>query len=608
MVEHQRKHVLLTAALVCLSLGSTGCGREEVTPPPTPCERKDDIHAADWVPCRLKDMTLEEKVGQLFMTYAYGEQATDPSASMIASNQKDHGVDTAEQLISRYHLGGIIYFTWSNNLNNPRQIAALSNGLQEVAMRQAPGIPLLIATDQEHGVVSRVGEPVTQFPGSMALGAAGRLQDTHEAARITGRELRALGINQNFGTVADVNSNPLNPVIGVRSFGVDPARVSGFVQSQVQGMQTGGVAASAKHFPGHGDTDVDSHYGLPIISRSTQQLDAVDLPPFVAAIDAGVDAIMSAHIVVPSLDASGLPATLSRPILTDLLRGQLGYKGVVVSDSLAMAGARPFGDESDARVPVEALKAGVDMLLMPPKIDVAYNAVLAAVRGGEISQERLDEAVGRILTLKQKRGVLAEPLVDELATAGVVGTARHLDAAESITARSITLLRNDAGVLPLKAPVSKVLVTGWGVATTASLGAELSKRWVSAQVLQTGIAPAQPAIDEAVAAAGQVDAVVVLTSRAWENPSQLQLVGALRSTQKPVVVVSVREPYDVGHLGDAPTVVATYGYRPVSMRALAKVLLGVINPMGQLPVNIPEAGNPSSSLYPVGYGLSYPVR
>ncbi|QRN96249.1 glycoside hydrolase family 3 C-terminal domain-containing protein [Archangium violaceum] len=606
MVEHQRKHVLLTAALVCLSFGSTGCGKDEVTPPPTPCQQKDDIHAADWVPCRLKDMTLEEKVGQLFMTYAYGEQAADPNASMIASNQKDHGVDNAEQLISRYHLGGIIYFTWSNNLNNPRQISALSRGLQQVAMRQAPGIPLLIATDQEHGVVTRVGEPVTQFPGSMALGATRRLQDAHEAARITGRELRALGINQNFGPVADVNSNPLNPVIGVRSFGVDPALVSGFVQTQIRGMQAGGIAASAKHFPGHGDTDVDSHFGLPIISRSTQQLDAVDLPPFVAAIDAGVDAIMSAHIVVPSLDASGLPATLSRPILTDLLRGQLGYTGVVVSDSLAMAGARPFGDESDARVPVEALKAGVDLLLMPPKIDVAYNAVLAAVRGGELSQERLDEAVGRILALKQKRGLLAEPLVDEAALAQV-GAASHLDAAESITARSITLLRNDARVLPLKAPVSKVLVTGWGVATTAALGEELSKRWVSAQVLQTGIAPAQSAIDQAVAAAEQVDVVVVLTSRAWENPSQLQLVSALRSTQKPVVVVSVREPYDVGYLGDAPTVVATYGYRPVSMRALAKVLLGVINPTGLLPVNIPEAGKPSSSLYPIGYGLSYPI-
>ncbi len=606
MVEHQRKHVLLTAALVWLSLGSMGCGTEEVDPP-APCQQKDDIQAADWVPCRLKDMTLEEKVGQLFMTYAYGESATDPSASMIASNQKDHGVDTAEQLISRYHVGGIIYFTWSNNLNNPRQIAALSNSLQEVAQRQAPGIPLLIATDQEHGVVARLSEPFTQFPGSMALGATRRLQDARKAAHITGLELRALGINQNFGPVADVNSNPLNPVIGVRSFGLDPALVSSFMQSQVQGYQAGGVAATAKHFPGHGDTDVDSHYGLPIISRSTQQLDAVDLPPFVAAIDSGVDAIMSAHIVVPALDASGLPATLSRPILTDLLRGQLGYKGLVVSDSLAMAGARPYGDESDARVPVEALKAGVDMLLMPPKIGVAYNAVLEAVRSGEVSQERLDEAVSRILTLKKARGLLAHVTVDESAVNAVVGAASHLDTAEAITARSITLVRNDARVLPLKTAGSKVLVTGWGAATTASLGAELSKRWVSAQVLETGTAPTQATIDKAVAATEQVDVVVVLTMRAWANTAQLRLVNALRATQKPVVVVAVREPYDAGYLGDAPTVVATYGFRPVSMRALAKVLLGVINPTGLLPVAIPDADRPSTSLYPIGHGLSYPV-
>ncbi len=600
-----RGRLFAAAVFACLMLGSTGCEDPEV--PPTPdCRRPPDVSSSDWVPCRLKEMTLEEKVGQVFMTYAYGQTATDTNPAMVAENRKAHGLDTAEQLIERYRLGGVIYFVWSSNLQNPQQIAGLSNGLQQVAMRQERPIPLLISTDQEHGVVVRILNPATQFPGNMALGATRNVEDARQAATITARELRAMGINQNFGTVADVNSNPLNPVIGVRSFGEDPTLVSSFTQVHVSGMQNEGAAATAKHFPGHGDTNVDSHYGLPIIKRERNKLDAEDLPPFVAAIDADVDAIMSAHIVVPALDDSGLPATLSRPILTDLLRGQLGFKGVVISDALDMRSARPYGEASDARFPVEALKAGVDMLLMPTKIEVAYNAVLEAVRGGEISQERLDEAVVRILTLKQKRGILANPFVDA-ASLAQVGAAEHLAAADAISERSITLVKNEAGVLPFKSAVSKVLVTGWGPSPTlpvAELSQALTQRGLLVETLETGATPSQAMIDQAAAAAAQKDVTVVLVNSTWTaaNKTQQDLVGALRNSGKPVVVVSVREPYDIAHLPDVSTFVATYGFRSVSMKALAKVLVGTVNPSGRLPVAIPQG---SSILYPIGHGLNY---
>ncbi|HEX8705394.1 MAG TPA: beta-N-acetylhexosaminidase [Myxococcaceae bacterium] len=605
MFEMRSKGWLAAAAFLGLVSGGTGCSSESEELPPPECQSKDDVTSPEWVPCRVKEMTLEEKVGQLFMTYAYaGANAQDTATVNLEGNRKDHGLDTAEQLVERYRLGGIIYFSWSNNLQNPQQIASLSNSLQEVAMRQERPVPLLIATDQEHGVVVRVVEPATQFPGSMALGASRNTEDAREAGRITAVELRAMGINQNFGPVADVNSNPLNPVIGVRSFGVDPALVASLTQVQVNGLQGGGTAATAKHFPGHGDTDVDSHFGLPIISRSRQQLDAVDLVPFVAAIDAEIDAIMTAHIVVPSLDNSGLPATLSRPIMTDLLRTQLGFKGVVISDSLAMQGAKPYGDDSNARVPVEALKAGVDMLLMPPKIDVAYNAVLEAVRSGDVSQERLDEAVSRILTLKQNRQLLANPLVD-VAAVGLVGNSSHLAAADAITERGITLVKNDAQVLPLRPEVRNVLVTGWGVTATTTLSNELKARGLTVQTVETGTTPAAARISQSTAAAAQADLTVVLATRVWTSQAQRDLIRSLQDTGKPVVVVSVREPYDIAHLSNVSTHVATYGYRPVSMKALAKVLVGEVKPAGKLPVAIPVAGQSATVLYPTGHGMSY---
>ncbi|MBG0563812.1 glycoside hydrolase family 3 protein [Actinoplanes aureus] len=533
-------------------------------------------------------MTLPQKVGQLFTTYVYGNDANTPSAE----NRRLYGVDTPAEVVAKYHLGGVIYFAWTNSLQNPRQIATLSNGLQAAAT----GVPLTISTDQEHGVVTRMPAPATQFPGGMALGAGRNPVDAYRTGQVTGTELRAVGINQAWAPVADVNVNPANPVIGVRSFSSDPKLAAALTASQVLGLQVGAnTSASAKHFPGHGDTATDSHTGLPVINHTREEWQRIDAPPFRAAIAAGADAIMSAHIVVPALDPAGDPATLSQPIITGLLRGELGYRGVIVTDSLEMAGVRQkYGDE---RVPVLALKAGVDMLLMPPNMQVAYDAVLGAVASGELTEARIDESVRRILTLKQKRGLLTWKPLDPAAAERVVGSPAHVRVARSVTDRTVTAIRNDAGLLPFSGGGKSVLVTGWnsGVYNNVAVlaGALNATPLVANQ-------PDDAKIAEVVTAAGSRDITVVLTNNAVDSRQQA-LVKALLGTGKPVVVVAVRNPYDIAYLPGVTTYLATYSFTGVAMESLAKVLLGTTPPRGKLPVEIP-------GLYPYGHGLTWSVR
>ncbi|MDX3245648.1 glycoside hydrolase family 3 protein, partial [Streptomyces sp. ME18-1-4] len=407
----------------------------------------------------LAGMTLEEKVGQVFVSRVYGHSATAPDRADVDANRTELGVRTAAELLARYRLGGIIYFTWAHNTRDPRQLAELSNGIQRASLGQPRGLPVLISTDQEHGAVCRVGRPATLFPGAMAIGAGGSRADARTLGRLSGRELRAMGIRQDYSPVADVNVNPANPVIGVRSFGADPDAVAALVAAEIEGYRSAGVAATAKHFPGHGDTAVDSHTGFPVITHTRQVWQTLDAVPFRAAIAAGVDSLMTAHILVPSLDASGDPATLSRPIVTGLLREKLGYDGVVVTDALDMAGVRTkYGDD---RVPVLALKAGVDQLLNPPELDVAFNAVLKAVKDGELTEQRLDESVLRILRLKARLGLFDEPYVDPAEVARTVGTRAHLTAADGIAERTTTLLANEGQMLPLSCRTHpRVLVVG----------------------------------------------------------------------------------------------------------------------------------------------------
>ncbi|MFC7931475.1 glycoside hydrolase family 3 protein [Streptomyces cinereoruber] len=601
-IPSRRTLLAVTAAAAVAAV--TGAG----TPVQAAPERYDDRRLR-----RIVDrMSLEEKVGQLFVMRVYGHSATAPDQADVDANLAEIGVRTAAELVARYHVGGIIYFTWAHNTRDPHQIADLSNGIQQAALAQPTPVPVLISTDQEHGIVCRVGEPATLLPGAMALGAGRSHADARRAAEIAGAELAALGIRQNYAPVADVNVNPANPVIGVRSFGSDPRAVAGLVAAQVKGYQRAGVAATSKHFPGHGDTAVDSHYGLPTITHTREQWEELDAPPFRSAIAAGIDSIMTAHIVVPALDPSEDPATLSRPILTGILRERLGYDGVVVTDALGMEGVRTkYGDE---RVPVLALKAGVDQLLNPPKLDVAWNAVLNAVRTGELAEARLDESILRILRLKAKLGLFRRAYVTRAGVERVVGSKTHLAQADRIAEATTTLLLNEGGLLPLRPSRHRsVLVVGADPASpsgttgppTTTLAAALRELGFTATALPTGTAPTTTKIDEAVAAAAGKDVVVVGTYNVTATSTQRTLVARLAATGVPVVTVAIRNPYDIAHLTGQRATLAAYSWTDVELRAAVRVLAGRAEPRGRLPVPVQSAEDPDRVLYPVGYGLSY---
>jgi beta-N-acetylhexosaminidase len=561
----------------------------------------------------IRRMSLEEKVGQLFVMRVYGASATDPDPADAAANQAEIGVSDGAELLAKYHVGGIIYFVWAHNTHDPHQIADLSNGLQRAALAQRTPVPLLISTDQEQGAVARIGAPATLFGGGMALGADGSPADARTAARVIGTELAAMGVNQNYSPVSDVNVNPANPVIGVRSFGADPAAVSALAAAQVRGYQGAGIASTAKHFPGHGDTGTDSHFSLPVITHSLEEWLSTDAPPFRAAIAAGIDSIMTAHILVPALDDSGDPATLSRPILTGVLREQLGYDGVVVTDALDMAGVREkYGDD---RVPVLALKAGADQLLNPPLLDVAYRGVMDAVASGELTEERLAVSLERILALKTRLGLFRDPFVSHAGVDRTVGTRGHLATADRITDRGITLLGNDSGVLPLSRRAHRRLLvvgadpaapSGTGGPPTAVLARALTDLGHPTSALSTGTAPDAQLIDQAVAAAAGKDAVVVCTYNVTSAAAQqIALVAALAATGLPVVQVAIRNPYDIAYLPPVAASLAAYGWTDVSMRAVARAIAGRTSPTGRLPVAVPRADDPATPLFPIGYGLRY---
>ncbi|WP_225957778.1 glycoside hydrolase family 3 protein [Amycolatopsis lexingtonensis] len=548
----------------------------------------------------LRGLTLEEKVGQLFITWVNGKTADEVNPK----NQTDFGVDTPAQVVRKYHLGGVIYFNndTRDNFDDPVQVAKLSNGLQKAAITSGAHIPLQIAADQEGGTVTRMGAPATEFPNAMAISAGRDTGRATQAATILGRELRAVGINQDFAPDSDVNSNPANPVIGVRSFAGQPGLASDFVTAELKGFQQS-VAATAKHFPGHGAAPTDSHTGLPRIDSTEAQWRATDVPPFKAAIAAGVDSIMSAHIQFPSLDPSLEPATLSKPIITGKLRDELGYNGVVVTDALEMQGVREL--HSDAEIPVLALKAGIDQLLMPVHLDLAVNSVLNAVKTGDIPMQRIDQSVLRVLKLKFKRGILFSPFVDANRVMKTVGVPASLATAQDIADRGITAISNDAGLLPLKQKPATTLVTGWGVSTTATLAQKLTAHGTAATAYQTGQAPTDAQIAQAVANAQNTDLVVVLTNNIATYPRQTKLLDALQATGKPVVAVAAQIPYDAGYPSTVKTWLATYGYITPTLEALAKVVLGETKPVGKLPVDVPAGADLTTVKYPFGHGLTW---
>jgi beta-N-acetylhexosaminidase len=564
----------------------------------------------------LQHMTLEQKVGQLFVIEVAGRDANTVSDAARAVNRGLFGVDTPAQAIAKYQPGGVIYYTIRNNDDNigdPAQVATLSNGLQTAALSQPAHIPLQISVDQEGGaLVARFGPPATQMPGNMALGAGRSAADARRSAEVIGTELAAVGVTQDYAPVSDVNINPNNPVIGIRSIGGDPGLVSDLASAQVEGYHAGGISSVAKHFPGHGDTGVDSHFKLPEVTHTLEQIHQIDLPPFEADIAAGVDTIMTAHVVMPAIDP-GVPATMSHKILTGLLRDELGFGGLIVTDALDMAGATATYPPNVA--PVKAMLAGADQLLVPPQMDTAYGAVLDAARRGEISSQRLDESVYRILVHKFRRGLFRDPFVDPTAAPQVMGAPEHRTDAQAITDRTTTLVQNDVGLLPLASGPRNVLVAGWGASTTQTMAAALTSRGATTKVLESGTTPSSTAIDAAVASAQGVDLVVVSTNNAYAvdastgqpttaAAAQTTLVRALLATGKPVVVAAMRNPYDVASFPEAPTVLDTFGYTTHQVESLVRVIFGEVKPVGRLPVSIPRADG-TGVLFAFGHGLGY---
>mgnify|MGYP001326927558 CR=1 FL=1 len=570
--------VLALAALVGI-LAITWVGwdrgreRDRVTADPPPS--RGGAPAADepgepsgeqqWVESTLAGLSLEERVGQMFMGYVFGVSGDDRDPAAVAGNRRVYGTDTAAQAVARHGLGGVIYFdlggagpdSLPDNIVSPEQTKALSADLQN-----ASRVPLLIAADQEQGIVLRVRDGVTLLPGQMAQGATGRPADARDAARVTGADLLALGINVNFAPDADVNSDPANPVIGERAFGDDPQTVARFTAAAVEGYREVGVASAAKHFPGHGATTVDSHLDLPLISSTREQIEAVDLPPFRAAIEAGVPMVMVGHLSIPALDPD-LPASLSPAVVDSLLRRELGFDGVIVTDALNMAAITRHHTPAEAAV--LAVRAGVDLLLMPPYLTEAKDAVVAAVRSGELDPARIDASVRRILRVKwQLANEERRPPTPEESAAIAAG----------IAGRSVTLLDQPAcGLLPLR---SGTAVEVTGPATASRLLTEA----LAAQGLQARLARA-----DAPRAAGTVRVALVGNDRP-------------RPADTATVVVSTGTPYKPPT--GAGAWLATYSRDPASMQALAAVLTGASPPQGHLPV---ATRLPSGQPLARGFGL-----
>ncbi|MCP1181749.1 beta-N-acetylhexosaminidase [Paenibacillus sp. 1781tsa1] len=549
----------------------------------------------------LRQMTLREKVGQMLLCGFHGTEAAGD----------------VESFLRKYPIGGVIYF--ARNVESPEQVERLSSGLQQIA-RSSGNLPLWISIDQEGGMVARITEGIALMPGQMAIAAAGSIDDAYQAAYISGLELKSMGINMNFAPVLDVNNNAANPVIGVRSFGESSQSVAEYGARTIAGIQDAGIAATAKHFPGHGDTDTDSHLDLPIITHDRDRVERLELIPFRAAIAEGVDAMMSAHIYFPALEPERLPVTLSQSVLSGLLRQELAYEGMIVTDCMEMdAIAVNYGTVDAA---VMAVEAGADLVLISHTAKLqaeAFEALLAAVRSGRISERRIDESVNRLLMYKAKRGLLesgtggADDEVNSVfsnapslnsskdlshSSGSERNSSLHQEVARRISENSITLVRDQLNMLPLKPERTLVITVATSVTTIAdeqlsqtfTLGSALSK--YSLDVVDRVVTPEEVAIRSArllqAAEEDDIRQIVVGTYNAG-SPSgdpQCRLIGWLQQLGKPLAVVALRSPYDLLAIPDAQVYVAAYESRPLAMDSVAQALMGRIPFAGKLPVTI----------------------
>jgi beta-N-acetylhexosaminidase len=531
----------------------------------------------------LADMAVEEKIGQLFLVYFKG-----PSLS-----------PELKEMINKYYVGGIILYTVSENIKDPVQVGNLINDAQNEALKHGSGIPLFIAIDQEGGRVVRLTEGVAVFPGNMAIGATGSIKDARFMAMITAKELKALGINMNFAPVVDVNNNPDNPIIGTRSFGASAGQVAGFGSEVIETYRIYDIISTAKHFPGHGDTTIDSHIGIPIIPHGLDRLQAIELLPFQKAIDTGVPAIMTAHVVIPALEKKrGLPATLSYNILTGLLRRKMGFDGLIITDSLGMGAIAKTFSITDAAI--MALKAGADILLFgaDKKLETqdqitVFRHILSRVHSGEIPMERINESVRRTLKTKVQYGLFDLTNVDIEEIPRKVGIEKHHELSKLIARDSITLIKDDHGFVPIDS--NKPVLIIWPKIDD-KLNNALYRYHSKVKTISISLDPVNSEIDLAFSASKDHSQVIVGTYDVRKHPSQKKLIKTLSQANTDMIVVSIRAPYDLLCFPEIPCYIATYGTNSVSLNALTRVLVGLERPRGRLPVELP-------GIYPIGHGL-----
>ncbi len=573
--------------------------------------------AEKWVQATLGRMTLDEKIGQMIV----------PAFQSTYLSSDSDEFDRLATLVRDVHVGGLIMFGGTepapNVLLNPtygtvilgQPLAAAStlNRLQDLAT-----VPLLNAADFESGAGFRLAG-ATAFPREMAFGAANDERLTFEAGRIAAQESRALGIHVDFAPVVDVNNNPRNPVINTRSFGEDPTRVGALASAYVRGLVAGGAMATLKHFPGHGDTAVDTHLGLATIPYTRERLAKVELPPFKAAIAAGADAVMVAHIALPEIDGTpDTPATLSQPVVTGLLRRDLGFGGLVYTDSMEMQGVAKQWPAGEAAV--RAVQAGDDFVLHSPDERAAVSALKKAVATGTISRQRIDESVTRILRAKARLGLNRDRHVNLEDVPKIVGTRAHAAVADEISRKSMTLIKDDRHQIPLTTQTlprdAQVLYlsvldypSGWRIAAPSrTFLPELRKHWPNVTAIELSDRTTPNELDVLKATAPRYDAIVssifVRTASASGRmdlaPPLVQLLKDLAvstaARKQPFAAVLFGNPYIAMTLSDLPSLLLTYDFYDRAEANAVRALTGEIAITGHLPIALP-------GLFPLSHGL-----
>ena len=614
-------HRTLALLLLTLMLTTAASAKDKY-------QRPGPIHQSSagdkWAEKTLRKLSLEEKVGQVFMIWC--------RASFL--NVENPEYLQLREAMQKYHVGSFAMTVHVDGpfllRSEPYEAAELLNRLQSDSK-----LPLLFAADFERGVSMRL-QGTTVFPHAMAFGGDGKIEDAENFGNITALEARAIGIHWNFFPDADVNSNPANPIINTRSFGEDPKQVGDLVAAYIKGAHQGGMLTTVKHFPGHGDTATDSHLGVASVNVDRAHLDSIELPPFRQAIAAGVDSVMVAHVTVPALDSDpNHVATISPLIVSDLLEKQLGFKGIIVTDALDMAGLTHLFANNIGRAAVEAFKAGNDLLLIPADFPASYNAMLQAVQSGEISGERLDHSVLKILKTKASLGLQDARLVDVKAIANLVGKPGNLAFGQQVADAAVTLVRDNGKVLPLKSSPKNQGTAKAGLPYTTqeethnqvlavlfsddvrtdsgrAFGRDFRARIPDARVLYVDpriaagmSAEVLKAVDEARTVVAAVY-VVPTAGKVGNTVAMADATGALlqqvldRATEK-TAVVAMGNPYLAADFPKIENYMCTFSNATVSEIGAVKALFGEIAIRGHLPVSIPNIAQR-------GAGIERPVQ